>query len=328
MKGLFIAMSAVYHTTTIFQPTIQASREQFDARISVLGKRLEEYVRSRVYYLCVHPDDIEDAIQGALIRLWTIYQRQPWVMDLGDGWWLKVARRAAQNTLRRQIAQRGKKTANGVHRLEYNATSLETDDIDLDGLELVEVKRFHRDHRVLRIESDQADRRIDAERLVEEALKPLTYRQREALRLLIPLVAEGYPLLEAARHAAIDRTRAQRAWKAFRHVCEELSGQVRDQLKGKGTRATTEELEHIRLLAELGLSCTVIAQQIGRNKNFVKEHFEKATGYRRGSTNQRNPITPQRVVQMKTLRTQGLSIASIARQVGCSVGSVCHWLQQ
>jgi len=43
----------------------------------------------------------------------------------------------------------------------------------------------------------------------------------------------------------------------------------------------------------------VIAQQIGRNKNFVKENFEKATGYRRGSTSQRNPITPQRVEQMK-----------------------------
>ncbi len=111
-------------------------------------------------------------------------------------------------------------------------------------------------------------------------------------------------------------------------MCEERSGQVRDQLKDKGTRATTDELEQIRLLAELGLSCTVIAQQIERNKNFVKEHFEKTTGYRRGSTYQRNPITPQRVEQMKQLRTQGLSIASVARQVGCSVGSVCHWLQQ
>lgn len=62
----FKAMSAAYHTTTIFQPSAQASREQFDARISVLGKRLEEYIRSRGYYLCVHPDDIEDAIQGRL----------------------------------------------------------------------------------------------------------------------------------------------------------------------------------------------------------------------------------------------------------------------
>ncbi len=91
---------------------------------------------------------------------------------------------------------------------------------------------------------------------------------------------------------------------------------------------SVDELEQISLLADLGLSCTVIAQRIGRNKNFVKEHFEKATGYRRGSTSQRNPITPQRVEQMKQLRTQGLSIASVAKQVGCSVGSVSHWLQQ
>jgi hypothetical protein len=72
----------------------------------------------------------------------------------------------------------------------------------------------------------------------------------------------------------------------------------------------------------------VIAERIGRNKNFVKENFEKATGYRRGANNQRNPITPQRVEQMKALRTQGLSMASIAKSIGCSTGSVCHWLHQ
>jgi hypothetical protein len=61
-------------------------------------------------------------------------------MDMGDAWWLKVGLRAAQNELRELIAQRGMKTANGVRRLEFNATSLEDDRIDLDGLELVEVK--------------------------------------------------------------------------------------------------------------------------------------------------------------------------------------------
>jgi transposase-like protein len=157
-------------------------------------------------------------------------------------------------------------------------------------------------------------------------LKPLTCRQQEALRLLIPLVAQGYSLLEAARHAAIDRARAQYAWEAFRHVCEELSGQVRDQLKDKGTPATTDELDQIRTLADLGLSCTVIAQRIGRNKNFVKDHFEEATGYRHSSNNQHNPIIPQRVEQMKALHTQGLSMASIAKSSVCSTGSVCHWL--
>jgi len=66
-------------------------------------------------------------------------------------------------------------------------------------------------------------------------------------------------------------------------------------------------------------SCTVIAQQIEQNKNFAK-----ASDYRRGSTSQRNPITPVRMEQMKQFRTQGLSIASIVRQIGCSMGRVCH----
>jgi DNA-directed RNA polymerase specialized sigma24 family protein/transposase-like protein len=321
-------LTEVYHTTTIFQPSTQANRDQFDARISIIGRHLERCIHSRLWYLCSSPDDMDDAIQNALIRLWKVYQEQPWMMDMGDGWWIKIGLRAAQNALRGLIAQRGLKTATGVRRLEFNATSLETDHVDRDGLELVEIKHLRSEQRILRPESEQADRRIDAQRLVTQALTLLTCRQRETVQLLIPLVAQGYTINEAARRAGIGKDRAQYAWDAFQHACEEVSGQVRGQMKGKGAPASPDEMEQIRVLAELGLSCSVIAQRIGRNKNFVKEYFEKATGYRRGANNQRNPITPQRVEQMKQLRTQGLSMASIARNVGCSTGSVCHWLNQ
>ena len=321
-------LTEVYHTTSVFQPSTQASRDQFDARISIIGRRLERCVRYRLWDLCSSPDDLDDAIQGALIRLWEVYQRQPWMMDMGDGWWMKIGLRAAQNALRGLIVQRGTKTAKGVQRLEFNATSLENDRVDQDGLELVEIKHFRHEHRTLRPESEQADRRMDMQRLIAEALTLLTCRQRETLRLLIPLIADGYAINEAARRAAIGKDRAQHAWDVFQHACEEISGQACGQMKGKGAPASAEEMEQIRVLAELGLSCSIIAERIGRNKNFVKENFERATGYRRGANNQRNPITPQRVEQMKTLRTQGLSMASIAKTIGCSTGSVCHWLHQ
>jgi DNA-directed RNA polymerase specialized sigma24 family protein len=321
-------LTEVYHTTSIFQPSSQASRDHFNARISIIGRRLERCIHHRLWYLCSSPDDLDDAIQGALIRLWNTYQGQPWIMDMGDGWWIKIGLRAAQNALRGLIAQRGLKTAKGVQRLEFSATSLETDRADRDGLELLEIKHFRSERRTLRPESERADRRIDTQRLITEALALLTYRQRETARLIIPLIAEGYTINEAARRVAIGKDRAQYAWDAFQQVCEEITGQALGQMKGKGTPASAEEMEQIRVLAELGLSCSVIAQRIGRNKNFVKEHFEKATGYRRGANNQRNPITPQRIEQIKQLRTEGLSMASIAKSVGCSTGSVCYYLNQ
>lgn len=321
-------MTSVYHNTTLFQPTTQVSRDQFDARIQIIGSRLQRYLRGRLWYLCISPDDMDDAIQSALIRLWEAYQRQPTIMDMGDGWWMKVGFRAAQRTLRHMISKRGLKTAKGVCRLEFNATSLESDHIDRDGLELVKMKHFRSERRTLRYESEQVDRRIDAERLISSALELLTYRQRETLKLLIPLIAQGYTINEAARHAAIGRCRAQYAWDAFQHACEELSGQVRQQMKGKGARTSADELAQIRMLADLDLTCTVIAERIGRSKSFVKENFERATGYRRGANNQRNPITPQRVEQMKRLHSQGLSMAAIAKTIGCSSGSVCSWLNR
>jgi transposase len=321
-------MTSVYHITTLFQPTTQVSRDQFDTRIQIIGMRLERYLRGRLWYLCITPDDMDDAIQGALIRLWELYQRQPSMMDMGDGWWMKIAFRAAQSTLRRMISKRGLKTAKGVRRMEFNATCLESDQSDRDGLELVEIKHFRSERRVLRPESEQADHRIDTVRLISNALQRLTHRQQETLRLIIPLIAQGYTINEAARRAGIGRDRAQYAWDAFQHACEELSGQVRQQMKGKGAKASTEELAQIRTLADQGLSCSAIAERIGRCKGFVKENFERATGYRRGANNQRNPITPQRVEQMKTLQSQGLSMATIAKTVGCSAGSVCAWLNR
>lgn len=107
-------LTEVYHTTSLFQPSTQASRDQFDAWISIIGRRLERCIRRRLWYLCSNPDDIDDAIQSALIRLWNSYQRQPWIMDIGDGWWMKIGLRAAQKALRGLIVQRGTKTAKGV----------------------------------------------------------------------------------------------------------------------------------------------------------------------------------------------------------------------
>jgi len=226
------------------------------------------------------------------------------------------------------ISKRGLKTAKGVRRMEFNATSLESDRIDRDGLELVEIKHFRSERRTLRSEAEQADHRMDAERLISNALQRLTHRQQETLRLIISLIAQGYIINEAARRAAIGKDRAQYARNAFQHVCEELSGQVRQQIKGKGAGASGEELAQIRMLADQGLSCSAIAERIGRCKGFVKENFERATGYRRGSNNERNPITSQRVEQMKQLQSRGLSMAAIAMTVGCSAGNVCSWLNR
>jgi transposase len=271
---------------------------------------------------------MDDAIQGALIRLWELYQRQPSMMVMGDGWWMKIGFRAAQSTLRRMISKRGLKTAKGVRRMEFNATSLESDRIDRDSLELVEIRHFRSERRTLRPEAEQIDHRSDTERLISGALQRLTPRQQETLRLILPLIAQGYTINEAARRAAIGKDRARYAWDAFQHVCEELCGQVRQQMKGKGARASAEELAQISKLAEQGLSCSAITERIGRCKGFVKENFERATGYRRGANNQRNLITPQRVDQIKVLHSQGLSMEAIAKTVGCSTGSVCAWLNR
>jgi hypothetical protein len=103
---------------------------------------------------------------------------------------------------------------------------------------------------------------------------------------------------------------------------------VRDIRRQTRKKYSAEELAQIRMLADQGLSCSGIAERIGRCKGFVKENFERATGYRRGANNQRNPITPQRVEQMKVLHSQGLSMAAIGKTVGCSTGSVCAWLNR
>lgn len=82
--------------------------------------------------------------------------------------------------------------------MEFNATSLESDRIDRDGLELVEIKHFRSERRILRFEAEQADHRIDTKRLISNVLQRLTHRQQETLKLIIPLIAHGYTINEAA----------------------------------------------------------------------------------------------------------------------------------
>ena len=48
MKECFKVMSTVYHVDTVFQPAIEASNEQFEARMTIIGKRLERYLRGKL----------------------------------------------------------------------------------------------------------------------------------------------------------------------------------------------------------------------------------------------------------------------------------------
>src|SRR5271165_6372081 len=100
MKECFKVMSPVYHVTTVFQPATEVSREQFEARLTIIGKHLERYLRFKLWEQADSPDDMDDAIQMSLIHLWQTYQHKPWMMDMGDGFWLKVAYNAAREALR------------------------------------------------------------------------------------------------------------------------------------------------------------------------------------------------------------------------------------
>ncbi len=83
-------MTSVYHVTSLFESTTTTSYDQFEARIVIIGSRLERYIHGRLWHLSDNDDDLDDAFQGALIRLWKAYRHEPWIMDLDDRWWLNA----------------------------------------------------------------------------------------------------------------------------------------------------------------------------------------------------------------------------------------------
>ncbi|MBX3063346.1 MAG: hypothetical protein KF726_10245 [Anaerolineae bacterium] len=326
-------MTTVYpetnaHVSSIFEPTTVPETEKFEARVCILGRRLERYINGCHFFRSTDIADLDEAVQLALIGLWQEYQQHPWIMDLDDHFWLKYGARQAQNSICALIRQRGKRTSNGLRRFEFPATSLESEHDERDGLEKLEHLHFRQQIRCLRPESDQADRRLDLLRLVEQALGCLTKSHAEAVRRMLPFMAEGYLVKEAGRRTGVNRGTAQRAWSAFCQACTQVSGEQRRQGKGKGSVMTGSELDEIRRLAGQGLSISAIAAQLDRSENFVKCHFKRATGYQRLSNSQRNPITSARVAEMKSLRAEGMSISAIAKRVGCSMGSVSVWLNR
>ena len=146
------------------------------------------------------------------------------------------------------------------------------------------------------------------------------------MQSLLPYVAQGMTPTEAGIHAHIHYTKAKKAWEAFQAACGAVTGEPVKPSRSCQEPPSEDEYAIIRDLAAKGLSCAQIAEQIQRSKSFVKEHFYRATGYRRGSHRQNTPITPEKVEKMKTLAALGVPQTQIAKAVGCSNDSVWKYL--
>jgi len=115
-------MSEVYHTTSIFQH--QAAASSLNARISIIGKRLEGMSAAGSITCASIPMTSRMHSGGAHSPL-TNLPAEAVGMVFGDGWWLKVAWRAAQQTY---VAhrQRGLKTAKGLRAWSTTPTVSKT----------------------------------------------------------------------------------------------------------------------------------------------------------------------------------------------------------
>jgi hypothetical protein len=309
-------MPQFYHTNSTNPPSDCISAEQFEARIATILPRIGRILRA-CYSINHNPDDLDDAQQEGSMLLWITYTQDPTFIHADDHLWLKVGMRGAKRALKRQ------RTVNRRHT-PVSSFNPDEDMEEFEGLERISARRSTTPRRT---EAERADKRIDLERWLTAALEKVNRRYRAPLRTLIPHIAQGYLLREAARECGIDRTRAQRMWRQLCNAIHELSREEASNHKGKGCPATAEEYETIRILAAQGVSLKNIARQLGRRKQFVLAHFERATGYRRSTLNPIKHITPDQVAQMRMLRAQGLSYTAIAQQVGCSASSICAWLK-
>ena len=89
-------MTTVYHVTSIFQPTTEATRAQFDDRITLIGRRIEKYIKRCLYWKVNDEDDLDNLVQDAFLRLWKLYQANPPLMDYDDKWWVMQGLRGAE----------------------------------------------------------------------------------------------------------------------------------------------------------------------------------------------------------------------------------------
>lgn len=326
-------MTTVYtHTESIFNPTTHVDREKFEARLSILGRRIERFIKATLWASADYHDDLDDATQAGFIRLWQVYQREPEIMEGGDMLWLTIAKFAAQTELQRLTRQRSQHDPSSktrYQRVEFSESSYPPNPDQEEPI--FEQAHARRSRGVTRPESDQADKRTDLLWLIRDCLKHTTPDNRKMLEVTIPLVSIGYTLKEIAAEHDIDYDQLKQVWTDFRKQASSYAERKFDlwHLEPRGTTShrtplSEEEKALIQEYTKRGLSATEIARQIGCHKITVASNILREN--RKGAMNQ-TLITTDMVAQMKHLRQMGWTQVQIAASLNLGKTTVGNYLR-
>jgi DNA-directed RNA polymerase specialized sigma24 family protein len=257
-------------------------------------------------------EHLDDMLQEAHIRLWMEYQTRQTEMDAAtDGLWFTLGRFGARSGHWRCVGMNHRKTnADGKSWHEpaiVCASDLVTDD-EQDGDELLgclAVDEYTSETR----EIEQADARLEVERILGSALAQLGPQRREQVKRLITGIMDDLPYVEIGREQHWSESTTREIVRQMRRVFYMVAtGESYEASEGKQSPAAREaEVAQARRLKAQGYSLNQIGANLGKSKAWAQQ-----------ATTPKRKVDPDKHAAAKAMKGSGATWKQVGERFGIS----------
>jgi DNA-directed RNA polymerase specialized sigma24 family protein len=311
-------MTTVYtHSLTVFHirmrllnaysTDIESEADPFEERCQRILRKLRGWIFRR--YGTAHLDDM---LQEAHIRLWKTYQTRPNEMDAaGDGLWFTNARFAARQAYWKAIGlhHRAPEPGGSYAReaVVFCASDLVKED-ERDGDELLDYLA-NGTNTSETCETEQADARLEVERILEPAMAQLGSLRREQVKRLIAGIMDDLSYIEIGREQGWSESTTREIVRQMRRVFYMVAtGESYEAAEGRQSPAAREaEVAQARRLKKRGYSLNQIGATLGKSKAWAQQ-----------ATQSKRKVDPQKRAAAKAMKASGATWKQVGQHFGIS----------
>jgi DNA-directed RNA polymerase specialized sigma24 family protein len=255
---------------------------------------------------------LDDMLQEAHIRLWKTYQARSDEMDVaGDGLWFTNARFAAKQAywkaigLHRRLPEPG-----GSYTREavvFCASDLVRQD-EQDGDELLDYLA-NGTHTSETREAEQADARLEVERILKPALAQLGPQRREQVKRLIAGIMDDLSYIEIGREQGWSESTTREIVRVMRRVFYmTATGETYEASEGRQNPAAREaEIAQARRLKRKGYSLNQIGATLGKSKAWAQQ-----------ATTPKRKVDPDKHAAARAMKDSGATWKQVGQRFGMS----------
>jgi DNA-directed RNA polymerase specialized sigma24 family protein len=290
-----------------YSADIKVEADPFEERAQRILRKLRHWL-----YLRYDSQYLDDMLQEAHIRLWAEYQTRQAEMDAAtDGLWFTLARFGARSGYWRCIGMNHHRTGADGKSWHEPASICASDlvtDYEQDSDERLDYLAAGKCDSETR-EIEQADARLEVERILGPALAQLGPQRRQQVKRLIAGIMDDLPYVEIGREQGWSESTTREIVRVMRRVFYMIAtGESYEASEGKQAPAAREaEVAQARRLKRKGYSLNQIGATMGKSKAWAQQ-----------ATTPKRKVDPDKHAAAKAMKASGATWKQVGQRFGVS----------